>query len=118
MSGQKRGRRDAGEEGFDSPEEELKSRCVVDCAGCHYRPDALTPSVAGSAAGALCDESVDDHEADGLLRDVVGRVDARSGDESEVCGAVLVESFRDVDGGFMFRNLCCGGDDDFVSLGF
>lgn len=87
-------------------------------AGCHNGPDAFAPAVAGFAAGALCDEAVDDDESDGLFGDVVGGGDAGRGDESEIGVAVLVESGGDVAGGFVFRDLCCGGSDDFVSLSF
>ena len=53
-------------------------------AGGDHRPGSLTPALARFAARALGDAPVDDHEADRLFGQVVGRLDAGCGDESEV----------------------------------
>ncbi len=53
-----------------------------------HRPSAFAPSLAVPTTGGLGDAPVDDHEACGLFRQMVGRFDARCGDEAEVGIAV------------------------------
>ena len=51
-------------------------------AGGDHRPDSLTPALARFAARALGNAPVDDHKPNRLFCQVVGRLDAGSGDES------------------------------------
>ena len=96
----------------------MKRREVVNGAGSHDGPDAFTPAIAGFTAGSLCDKSVDDNEANGLFGNIVGRIDAGSGDKSEIRVAVLNEAIGHVAGGFVFWHISGGGGDDRISLSF
>src|ERR1700693_13161 len=72
--------------------------CLLRTGGDH-RPNSLTPTVPLFAARPLRDVSVDDHEADRLLRQIVCRLHSRRGDEPEVAVPKLLESRRDRLGG-------------------
>jgi zinc protease len=61
-------------------------------------PDALAPAAAALAARALGHVAILDHEADGLLGQVVRGFDARRGDEAEVGRPVSAESVGQVPG--------------------
>ncbi len=63
---------------------------------CDRRPDSLIPLTTGCATCALGDPAVDDHEADGLLGEVVRRLHARCGDELEVGRSMLAEPFGEI----------------------
>ena len=85
----------AGEVGEDRLVQEVEGGLVPLGAGGGGRPDAFAPALAGVAAGALGDFSVDDHEADRPLGEVVRRLNPRfprGGDELEVGVAVLAET--------------------------
>ena len=60
-------------------------------AGGNHCPDALAPALARFATRALSDTPVDDHKADRLFGQVIGRLDAGCGDESEVGLTVLAK---------------------------
>ncbi len=53
-------------------------------AGGDHRPDTLAPLSADFAAGALGHATVDDHEANRLFSQIVGRFDSGRGDKLEV----------------------------------
>ena len=65
-------------------------------ARCDGSPDALAPTLAGLASSSLGDSTINDYEAYGLFRQVVGRFDARCGDETEISIAVLAETLGQV----------------------
>src|SRR4051794_38171286 len=54
----------------------------------HHRPDPLTPALPPYRARPLRYQPVDYHEADGLLRQVVRRLDPRRRHEREIAGPV------------------------------
>lgn len=78
--------------GADSVEKEFKCRAIVNRASSHDSPDAFAPGTATFAAGALCDQTVYNYEADGAFGDVVCGADAVSGDELEVGFAVVAKA--------------------------
>src|SRR5438105_94959 len=61
--------------------DELKHRTALLSTSGHHGPDALAPVLPGFAAGALGHASMDHHEADGVFRHVVGRIDGTVGYE-------------------------------------
>src|SRR5450631_477467 len=63
---------------------------------CHHRPNAFEPALAFVATRALRHFAIEHHEANRLFRQVVGRFDAGSCDESQVTFAVLSETLRQV----------------------
>ena len=76
----------------------LEHRSVLLGAGGGGRPDAFAPAAAARAACALGHVAVLDHEAYGLLGQVVRGRDARRGDEAEVGRPVSAEAVRQVPG--------------------
>src|SRR5687767_15918057 len=81
---------------LDRLDEELKRRAALLSTTGHRRPDALQPTSAACTSRALRDMSINHDKPDGLLRQVVGRLDARRGDESQVCLAMLPEPLGQV----------------------
>ena len=80
----------------DGLTEELEHRAALLSTGGDRGPDALTPSSAPFAPRPLGDESIDDHEAHGLLGQIVRRLDPRRGDEPEVCFSMKSKPVRHV----------------------
>ncbi len=72
------------EVGVDGLAKVVEHGSVLLGAGGNGSPDAFAPLSAAPASGALGDAAVDDYETYGLFRQVVGRFDARRGDEAEV----------------------------------
>ena len=72
--------------------EELERRSALLGAGGDDGPDSLAPLSATFAAGPLSDAAIDDHKTHGLFREVVGRLDARCGDEAEIGIAVKTKT--------------------------
>ena len=66
------------EVGSDGFKEELKNRTALLGASGDCRPDPLEPAPSSFASRALGYVSVDDHEANRLLGQIVGRLDAAS----------------------------------------
>ena len=66
---------------FDRRQQEIEHRPALLRAGGYGGPDAFAPAAAGFAASAWRDPPVDHDEADRLFRQIVGRFDARCGDE-------------------------------------
>ena len=64
---------EAGADGF---EEEIENRATLLGASGDYRPDPLEPALASFATRTLGYVPVDDYEANRLLRQIVGRLDA------------------------------------------
>ena len=64
-------------------QKKLKDRTVLLGAGGNDRPNPLAPAAAGLAPRPLGNAPVDHHEANRLFGQVVGRLDARRGDEPE-----------------------------------
>src|SRR5436190_17864762 len=56
-----------------------------------HRPDPFAPALPRRAARSLRDMPVDHHETDGLLRQVVGRLDPRRRHEAKVRLAMLAK---------------------------
>ena len=81
---------------FNRFQHELEGRSALLRAGGDGGPDTLAPATPGFATCALRDPAVDNHEADRLFRQVVCRLDARCGDETEVRLAVLMEAFSQI----------------------
>ena len=77
-----------GEERFLKKLRQVAARLF---AGRQRGPDAFTPLMALLAARASGDFSVENHEPNCLFGQIVGRVDARRGDELEKRGAVLAK---------------------------
>src|SRR5438093_1277020 len=65
-------------------------------AGCDRCPNAFAPTAAPFATGALRYAAIDHDKANRLLRQVVSRFDARSGNESNVVLAVIIKAFREI----------------------
>ena len=76
--------------------QEVEGRLILLGAGGRHGPDAFAPALAVWAACALRHFSIDDHEADRSLGEVVRRLNAGGGDESEVGVAVLAETIGHV----------------------
>src|SRR5664280_2389065 len=74
----------------------LESRTTLLGAGGDDRPNPLAPAAAGLAPRSLRNPPVDYHEADRLFRQVVGRLDARRGDEAEVRLSMLMKAFGQI----------------------
>ena len=66
---------------FDRFEQEFENRSALLRTAGDGCPDAFAPAAAGFAASAWRDPPVDHDEADRLFRQIVGRFDARCGDE-------------------------------------
>ncbi len=79
-------------------------------------PDAFAPSLAAPASGALGDAAVDDDEAYGLFRQIVGRCDARRDEEADVGVAVEAKTLGQVLGRRTPRRP--GGSVHHVGAGF
>ena len=62
------------------------------------RADPFPPTLPGRAAGALGQASMDGHEPEHLLGQVVGGFNLRFADEAEVALGVLKESLGEVTG--------------------
>ena len=90
--------------GLDRSIEKVEDRAALLHAGGNHRPDPLAPALAGFATRALGDAPVDHHEADRLFGQVVGRLDAGCGDESEVGLAVSAKPVGQILGVVPFRN--------------
>ena len=68
-----------GEVGTEGLMQVLEDATVLLATGGHGRPDALAPASSAFATCALGHMAVLDHEADGLLGQVVRRLQARRG---------------------------------------
>jgi len=82
--------------GVDGVDEGFVDRSALLAAGRDQGPDALAPLLAAPAAGGLGDAPVDHHEADRLLGEVVGRLDAGRGDKAEIRLTVVAKTLGDV----------------------
>src|SRR4051794_33979624 len=80
----------------DGFEEELKDRTALLGASGDRRPDPLQPAASGFASRALGYVSVDDHEANRLLGQIVGRLDAGGRDESDVACTVFPKATSEI----------------------
>ena len=80
---------EAGADGF---EEEIENRATLLGASGDYRPDPLEPALASFATRTLGYVPVDDYEANCLLRQIVGRLDAGCCYEPDVTRAVFLEA--------------------------
>ena len=80
---------EASADGF---EEEVENRTALLCAGGDDRPDPLEPAPASFATRTLGYVSVDDDEANCLLRQIVGRLDAGRCYESYVIRPMFFEA--------------------------
>lgn len=65
-------------------------------------PDPLAPAPAGESSCAMSDLAINDDESQGLLGEVICRLDAWRGDELEVSLAMIAKSSGDIQG---FRSL-------------
>src|SRR3954447_15896162 len=74
----------------------LKHRSPLLRARRDHGPDPFAPAVALLTPCPLCDEPVNHHEPDRLLRQVVGRLHSRDRDEPEIALPVLLEPLRKV----------------------
>ena len=92
---------EAGADGF---EEEIEYRATLLSARGDYRPDPLEPALASFATRTLGYVAVDDYEANRLLRQIVGRLDARCCYEPDVTRAVFLEATGKI------RRLGCARD--------
>ena len=96
-------------------EQERKDRPTLLSGGGQRRPDAFAPAAAGRhpqdgrASPLLRDVPVNDDEAHRLLRQVVGRVDARRAAEAEVRFPVLAEPLSPLACLFRLRHAGRGG---------
>ncbi len=77
-----------GEERFLKELDQVAARLF---AGRQRGPDAFTPLTALLAARALGDFAVEYHEPNCLFGQIIGRIDARRGDDLEERGAVLAK---------------------------
>jgi len=89
---------------FDRFQQEREDRAALLRARGDGHPDVLASSAAGFTVRALGDAAVDHHEADRLLGQVVGRLDAGGGDELEVGFAVFLEPHGQVLGVLALRH--------------
>src|SRR6478672_8112846 len=74
----------------------LKHRSPLLRARRDYGPDPFAPAVSLFTPCPLRDQTVDHHEPDGLLRQVVGRLHSRRRDEPEITLPMLLEPLRKV----------------------
>ncbi len=81
---------------FDRFQQELEHRSALLRARGDGGPDPLAPAAPGFATRALRNPTINHHEANRLLRQIVRRLDARRGDEPKVGIAVLVEPFGQI----------------------
>ena len=72
------------EMGLDDLDEVVEGGAALGGTGSDDRPDAFGPFPSTFAARPLCDVAVYRHKPDRLFGQVVGRFDARCGDELEV----------------------------------
>ena len=84
---------EAGANGF---EKEIENRATLLGAGRDDCPDPFEPALASFASRSLRYMSVDDHEANGLLGQIVGRLDAGRCDKPDVTLAVFLEATGEV----------------------
>src|SRR5262249_40773627 len=68
---------------------------LLDATGNHC-PEALAPALARGAARPLGHHTVEHHEADGLLRHIVGRLHSGRAHEAEVALPMLLQPFGHV----------------------
>ena len=92
------GDRLTGEVGIHGAFEVVEDCSTLLCAGRHHRPDAFAPLATRSASRALGDPAIDDHEANGLLGQVVCRGYARRGDDTEIRSPVKSKTFGEIPG--------------------
>ena len=69
--------------------QELEHGSALPGVGGDGGPNTLAPAAAGFTPRPLGDTPVDYHKADRLLGQIVGQLDARRDDETEVCLAML-----------------------------
>ena len=84
---------EAGTDGF---EEEIKNRATLLGASGDDRPDPLEAMLASFTSRALGYVSVDDHEANRLLGQIVGRLDARRCYKPDVTRTVFLEATGEI----------------------
>ncbi len=80
--------------GLDRRLQKRPHRTARPRAGRQHRPDPLAPALSGLASRPLRDVAVDHHEADRLFRQVVRRLDPRSGHEPEITLPIKRQPFR------------------------
>ena len=80
----------------DGFKDELKNRTALLGASGDGRPDPLEPAPPGFAPRALGYVPVDDHEANRLLGQVVGRLDAGCRDKPDVARAVFPKAASEI----------------------
>lgn len=76
--------------------EEMEGRSALLWTSGEDRPDSLAPTLTCLATCALRDQAVDDDETYRLLGEIVGRLDARRRDETNVAFAMLFEAISKV----------------------
>src|SRR4051794_12095920 len=76
--------------------DELENRTALLGASGDRRPDPLEPAPSCFAPRALGDVSVDDHEANRSLGQVVGRLDAGSRDKPDVARTVFPKAASEI----------------------
>ena len=64
--------------------------------GCHHGPYAFEPALAFFTARSLRHFAIDHDEANRLFRQVIGRLDAGSGDEAQVTFAMFTEAIGQI----------------------
>src|SRR5450432_2917744 len=89
---EQRGTRSSSEEGSHRCVDELEHTFAMLSAGRHRCPNAFQPAAARFASAALRNLAIDYHEANRLLREIVGGLDAGRRHEVDVLNSVIVKS--------------------------
>jgi hypothetical protein len=90
--------------GLHGIQQEFENRPTLLGASGSHRPDAFAQSAAFLAPRPLSNPPVDDHKANRLFGQIVGRLDPRRGHEAEVCRAMLAKALGQVAGVFRVRH--------------
>src|SRR5208282_2031306 len=85
----------------------LKHRSPLLCASRDHCPDPFAPAVSLFTPCTLRDQTIDHHEPDRLLCQVVGRLHSRGRDESEITLPMLLEPLRQVATVVRRRHVVC-----------